>query len=77
MKAADTKSHDNLTERERNVLRQTAHGFSSCEIGDSLGISPKTVDTYRARAMRKLQITHRSELVSYALDAGLLMPRRQ
>jgi two-component system response regulator NreC len=61
-----------LTDRERNVLRRTAQGYSSSEIGDALGISPKTVDTYRARVMKKLNLSHRSELVSYALDAGLL-----
>jgi two-component system response regulator NreC len=61
-----------LTERERDVLRQTVEGFSSSEIGEKLFISPKTVDTYRARVMEKLGMTHRSELVRIALETGLL-----
>lgn len=61
-----------LTDRERDVLAMTAEGFSSREIGEKLFISPKTVDTYRARVMEKLNLTHRSELVRFALDTGLL-----
>ncbi|HSH44646.1 MAG TPA: response regulator transcription factor [Longimicrobiales bacterium] len=63
---------DKLTERERDVLAMTAEGFSSTEIGEKLFISPKTVDTYRSRIMDKLQIRHRSELVRFALQTGLL-----
>lgn len=61
-----------LTERERDVLAMTAEGFSSSEIGEKLFISPKTVDTYRSRIMDKLQLRHRSELVRFALQTGLL-----
>ena len=61
-----------LSDRERDVLRMTAEGFSSTEIGEKLFISPKTVDTYRARVMEKLGLTHRSELVRMAVKAGLL-----
>jgi two-component system, NarL family, response regulator NreC len=50
----------------------TAEGFSSTEIGKKLYISPKTVDTYRARVMQKLGLSHRSELVRFALNTGLL-----
>ncbi|HUH13166.1 MAG TPA: response regulator transcription factor [Longimicrobiales bacterium] len=65
---------DPLTERERDVLAMTAEGFSSREIGEKLFISPKTVDTYRSRIMEKLGLTHRSELVRFALQTGLLKP---
>jgi DNA-binding NarL/FixJ family response regulator len=61
-----------LSTREQEVLALTAEGFSSREIGEKLFISAKTVDTYRARIMEKLQLTHRSELVRFALQAGLL-----
>jgi two-component system, NarL family, response regulator NreC len=61
-----------LSSREQEVLALTAEGFSSKEIGEKLFISPKTVDTYRARIMEKLGLTHRSELVRFALKAGLL-----
>ena len=63
---------DKLTDRERDVLQQTVQGFSSSEIGERLFISPKTVDTYRSRVMEKLGLTHRSELVRFALQTGLL-----
>ncbi|HEX2205654.1 MAG TPA: response regulator transcription factor [Longimicrobium sp.] len=63
---------EKLSDREREVLALTAEGFSSGEIGKKLFLSPKTVDTYRARLMQKLGLTHRSELVRLALDAGLL-----
>ena len=61
-----------LTEREREVLSLTAGGYSSSEIGERLFISPKTVDTYRSRIMQKLGLSHRSELVQFALQTGLL-----
>jgi DNA-binding NarL/FixJ family response regulator len=63
---------DPLSDREREVLAFTAEGFSSSEIGEKLFISPKTVDTYRSRIMEKLGLTHRSELVRFALRTGLL-----
>jgi two-component system response regulator NreC len=65
---------DPLSDRERDVLQRTAQGFSSSEIGEKLFISPKTVDTYRSRIMHKLGLTHRSELVRFALETGLLKP---
>ena len=63
--------HD-LSTREQEVLALTAEGFSSREIGKKLFISPKTVDTYRSRIMDKLGLSHRSELVRFALRVGLL-----
>ena len=67
---------EKLSDRERDVLRMTAEGFSSSEIGEKLFISPKTVDTYRSRIMQKLELHHRSELVRFALETGLLKPAR-
>jgi DNA-binding NarL/FixJ family response regulator len=66
-----------LSEREREVLKLTAEGFTAQEIGDQLFLSPKTVETYRHRIMHKLGFSHRSELVRYALRAGLLDPAAQ
>jgi DNA-binding NarL/FixJ family response regulator len=63
---------DALSEREREVLALTSEGYSSAEIGKKLFLSPKTVDTYRARMMQKLGLTHRAELVRLALETGLL-----
>lgn len=73
--AGGSAAHDPLHElspREQEVLALTAEGFSSKEIGEKLFISPKTVDTYRSRIMEKLSLNHRSELVRFALRAGLL-----
>jgi len=63
---------EELSGREREVLALAAEGFSSAEIGKKLFLSPKTVDTYRARLMQKLGLSHRSELVRFALQTGLL-----
>jgi len=63
---------DVLSERERDVLALTAEGYSASEIGEKLFISPHTVDTYRSRVMQKLGLTHRSEVVRFALRTGLL-----
>ncbi len=61
-----------LTARETAVLRLTAAGYTNQEIAQKLGISPKTVDTYRQRIMEKLGLHRRSELVRFALRRGLL-----
>jgi DNA-binding NarL/FixJ family response regulator len=61
-----------LSDRERFVLEQTVRGFTSREIADQLGISSRTVDTYRYRVMEKLGLKHRHELVEYALQNHLL-----
>jgi two-component system, NarL family, response regulator NreC len=61
-----------LTERERDVLRLTAQGYSAPEIGEKLFISPKTVDTYKQRINEKLGLSHRAHYVQFALRLGLL-----
>ena len=63
---------EKLTERERDVLRYVASGYTAPEIGEKLFISPKTVDTYKQRIGEKLGLTHRSEYVQFALKLGLL-----
>jgi two-component system response regulator NreC len=68
----DAAGLNDLSSREQEVLALTAEGFSSREIGQKLFISPKTVDTYRSRIMDKLGLSHRSELVRFALRVGLL-----
>ena len=61
-----------LSDRERDVLRLTAQGYNSREIGAKLVLSSKTVETYRQRAMDKLGLEHRADLVRFAVKAGLL-----
>lgn len=60
-----------LTERERDVLRLTASGKSSAASAKFLGISPKTVETYRSRIMRKLEIRDITGLVKFAIRHGI------
>lgn len=71
-KQEESKLVSILSDRERDVLKLTAMGFTSREIGDQLALSPKTVDTYRERAMMKLNIEHRTDIIRFALRAGLL-----
>lgn len=61
-----------LTEREEEVLRLLAEGHTSEQVGRRLGLSAKTVDTYKARVMEKLELRSRVDLVRYALRHGLL-----
>jgi DNA-binding NarL/FixJ family response regulator len=61
-----------LSPRERSVLRLVAEGYSGVEIARLLGITPKTVDTYKNRIGQKLRFTHRTDYVRFALRLGLL-----
>ena len=61
-----------LSGRERSVLRGIAEGYSGVEIGRMLGVTPKTVDTYKNRIGQKLGFTHRTDYVRFALRLGLL-----
>jgi two-component system, NarL family, response regulator NreC len=63
-----------LSERELEVLHQVALGHTSAEIAEQLGLSAKTIETYRARGMEKLGLRSRAALVKYALAYGLLEP---
>ncbi|MEA2216831.1 MAG: two-component system, NarL family, response regulator NreC [Solirubrobacteraceae bacterium] len=67
-------SEDKLTVREVEVLRLVALGFTSVEIARRLGLSPRTVETRRARIGRKLGLDTRAGVVAYALRRGLLGP---
>lgn len=64
--------YDRLSEREREVLKLVATGYTAREIAEQLSLSPKSVETYRARIMEKLELSTRAELVRYALRRGLL-----
>ncbi len=61
-----------LSEREVEVSRMTASGYSNKEIAGRLDLSVKTVETYRARGMEKLGLSSRAELVRYAVQQGWL-----
>lgn len=61
-----------LSKREIEVLRLLVRGYSLAEAGEQLGLSLKTVDTYKTRIFGKLGFSRKSEMVQYALDHGLL-----
>ena len=70
--ASDRARFDKLTDRERDVMKLVAEGYTAPEIGEKLFISPKTVDTYKQRINEKLGLTHRADYVKLALKLGLL-----
>jgi two-component system response regulator NreC len=63
-----------LSDRELQVLRLVAGGYSSQQIADQIYVSVKTVETYRSRLTAKLGLRTRSEVVRYAVRMGLLTP---
>jgi len=65
------------TEREREVLALVAHGLSNDEIGERLYVSPLTVKTHINRAMTKLGVRDRAQLVVIAYQSGLVRPGEQ
>lgn len=72
--AAGGDSYGRLSEREREVLRLIALGYTNRQAAEQLYLSVKTVETYKARLMSKLGLSSRAELVRYALQRGLLEP---
>ncbi len=64
--------YEQLTDREREVLKLVAEGYSTQEIADMLVVSPKTVDGHKTNLMAKLDIHNRTDLVKYALRRGII-----
>ena len=60
-----------LSSRERQVLQMLAEGHSVAKISEKLSLSPKTVETYRARMMQKLEIGDLASLVRFAIQQGV------
>ncbi len=65
-------SYEQLSQREREVLKLIAQGYTNQQVADQLFVSVKTVETYKARVIEKLNLHGRVELVRYALQRGLL-----
>lgn len=63
---------DMLSRRELQVLKLVAEGYTNQQIASQMFLSVKSVETYRARLLRKLQISTRQEIVRFAIEAGLL-----
>jgi two-component system response regulator NreC len=64
--------YDELTVREREVLKLLAEGYTIQEIANMLSISPKTAEGHKTSLMAKLDIHNRAELVKYALRKGII-----
>ena len=71
-----TGGYDLLTDREREILKLVAESHSTKEIALKLGISVKTVDNHRTNLMRKLNLHDVASLTRYALDVGLIEPKK-
>jgi len=63
-----------LTPRERIVLEHAAHGMTNAEIAAKLFISSRTVETHRANLMKKLNLSHQTELVRFAIRQNIISP---
>lgn len=70
--AAVDDPHDLLTDRERAVLALAAQGHTSAAIAARLALSVRTVETYRANLLHKLDLRNQSELVRYAIRRGII-----
>ena len=65
-------SYEQLTDRERDVLKLIAEGYTTQQIADMLVISPKTAEGHRTNLMAKLDIHNSTELVKYAIRKGII-----
>ena len=66
-----TVLHDKLSEREFEVIKMLSRGISLIDIGEALYLSPKTVSTYRARILEKLNLKNNVELARYVIEHKL------
>ena len=67
-----TAPHDRLSDREYQVLRMIGSGLTVSEIASTCGLSVKTVSTYRARLLEKLEMRSNAEVMRYAIENGLM-----
>ena len=65
-----------LSDREQEVLAMVARGLTNQQIAEALHLSVKTIENYRSRLMVKLGLQSRAELVTYALQHGILTAGR-
>jgi two-component system response regulator NreC len=69
---ANGRQADELSDRERDVLRLIALGHTNAEVAERLFISIRTVESHRSHIQQKLRLSTRAELVRYALEQGLV-----
>ena len=63
--------HENLSDREFEILKMIASGLTTKAIATELIISPKTVSTYRSRILEKLDLHNNSDIIHYVIDYSL------
>jgi DNA-binding NarL/FixJ family response regulator len=66
--------YQQLTDREREVLKLVVEGHTAREIADMLVISPKTVEWYKTSLMNKLNIHNKTDLIKFAIRKGIIAP---
>ncbi len=71
-KSQQESTYEDLTDREKQVLKLIAEGYTSKRIADSLFLSVKTVMAHRTNIMEKLNIHNRTDLIKYAISKGLI-----
>src|SRR5882672_12411164 len=74
VKASRTRPVNILSDRELQVLKLVARGYSSQQIAKQILVGVKTVETYRSRLTQKLGLRSRSDVVRFAVQMGLLTP---
>jgi DNA-binding NarL/FixJ family response regulator len=65
--------HETLSDREYEVMSRIASGKTVTEIAEELSLSSKTISTYRARVLEKLDVKNSAEIVQYAIRNGLVI----
>jgi len=70
--SADKPLHESLSDREYEVMRMIANGVPLTEIGERLHVSVKTISSYRARIMEKMQMKSNADLTRYAMTNSLI-----
>ena len=73
-RAGSTRPVNILSDRELQVLRLVARGYTSAQIAKQIFVSVKTVETYRSRFAEKLGLRTRSDVIRFAVQMGLLTP---
>ncbi len=72
MNNQDNPLHEKLSDREYHVMLSIAKGSTITQIANELGLSPKTISTYRSRILKKLGISTNAEIIKYAIEQELL-----
>lgn len=65
-------SHEKLSDREYEVMCRIVRGKRGKDIAEELHVSPKTVSSYRARILEKMEMKNNAELIRYAMKLGLV-----